>query len=282
MVNCGPRRDGYTRRFVNDVMQALLTATQRGQSAVLCTVVRTGGSTPRKAGAKMLVLAGRLVGTIGGGRIENAVVEAARALLQAGRQARPQLVRHHLTHDLAMCCGGEMEVFLEPIVPEAPLVVCGGGHVARALVGLARDVGFRPIVVEEDDELRVPERFPGAQLVDSFDPRDWAEVPLDEHTYVVVVTRDHAQDQALIEALAPRQLAYLGLIGSRRKIALFRQRLLARGISAEQLERVYMPIGLAIGADTPEEIAVSIVAELIAVRARWRGGKKGTPACAGE
>jgi xanthine dehydrogenase accessory factor len=235
-------------------------------------VVRTAGSTPRKAAARMLVLGdGRVVGTIGGGRVEKEVTDAAVALLAEGAAARPKLLRYHLTHELAMCCGGEMEVFVEPLVPAPPLIVCGGGHVAHALVPLARRCGFAPIVVEEAEEMASAERFPdAARIVDSFDVRDWKDVPLDEGSYVVVVTRDHAQDQALLEQLIGRELAYLGLIGSRRKIEMFKQRLTARGVDAARFERLHAPIGLDIGAETPEEIAVAIVAELIQARAARR------------
>ena len=243
----------------------------------LATVVRTAGSTPRKGAARMLVdEAGAIVGTIGGGRIEKEVGDACVALIAEGAAARPKLLRYHLTKQLGMCCGGEMEVFVEPMVPAPPLIVCGAGHVSRALVPLARSVGFAPIVVDEatDEgvEFASPERFPEAEaLVDSFDARDW-NVPLDDRAYVVIVTRDHGLDQKLLEQMIGRDLAYLGLIGSRRKIELFKQRLVARGIDAARFQHLHAPIGLAIGAQTPEEIAVSIVAELIAVRAKRRPG----------
>jgi xanthine dehydrogenase accessory factor len=172
-----------------------------------------------------------------------------------------------------MCCGGEMEVFVEPMVPEPPLVVCGAGHVARALVPLARAVGFRPIVVDELEEYANAERFPdAAAFVDSFDARDW-DVPLDDNTYAVIVTREHAQDQALLEQLIGRDLAYLGMIGSRRKVAMFQQRLEARGVDPARFSRLHAPIGLDIGAETPEEIAVAVVAQLIQVRAARRPHK---------
>src|SRR5437899_8541326 len=125
----------------------------------------------------MLVRAdGSLVGTIGGGRVEKEVVDAALALLARGAAARPTLLRYHLTHELAMCCGGEMEVFVEPMIPEPTLVVCGGGHVAQALVPLAKSCGFRPLLVEEAEEMATPARFPAAaRIIDSFDLRDWGD-----------------------------------------------------------------------------------------------------------
>jgi xanthine dehydrogenase accessory factor len=215
----------------------------------------------------MIVTAdGRSLGTIGGGRVEKEVTDAAVQMLAESGGAR--LLRYHLTHELAMCCGGEMEVFVEPLVPEPPLVVCGAGHVARALVPIARTIGFQPIVVDDIDEL--PPLPEGVRVIDSFDVRDWKDVPLDEGTWAVIVTRDHAQDQALLEQLISRDLAYLGLIGSRRKIEMFKQRLEARGVDPARFSRLHAPIGLDIGAQTPEEIAVAIAAQLIQVRAARR------------
>src|SRR4051794_7450499 len=237
-----------------DVFDELVRLRRTGVPCALATVTRTAGSTPRKSAARMIVLAdGQIIGTIGGGRIEKEVVDATVALIAEGAAARPKLLRYHLTHELAMCCGGEMEVFVEPLVPEPPLVVCGAGHVAKALVPLARSVGFAPYVVDDLEELATRERFPDAvEIVDSFDVRDWKGVPLDDNTYAIIVTRDHAQDQALLEQLIDKDLAYLGLIGSRRKIAMFKQRLEARGVDPARFSRLHAPIGLDIGAQTPE------------------------------
>jgi xanthine dehydrogenase accessory factor len=270
------RPAGKTALLLDDVFTALVRLRGERVACALCTVVRTAGSTPRKSTARMLVLeGGSIVGTIGGGRVEREVTEAALALLAQGERARPQVLRYHLTYQLGMCCGGEMEVFVEPMIPDPPLIVCGGGHVARALVPLARQVGFWPILVEDLEELGNKERFPdAARIIDSFDVRDWAGVPLDERTYVVIMTRDHRQDQDLVEALVMRDLAYLGMIGSRRKVTLFSKRLVHKGISEERLARLHAPIGLSIGAETPEEIAVSIVGELIQVRAAARAPEK--------
>jgi len=261
-----------------DPHEALVTLRRAGTAAVLCTVVRTQGSTPRKAGAAMVVtLAGLHAGTIGGGRVENEVLATARELLVAG-VADTRLLRYHLTHELAMCCGGEMEVFLELTPPAPLLVVCGGGHVARALVPLARTVGFAPVVVEDLPELVAPGYFPAdIRVVDSFDVADW-ELSLGEATSVVVVTRDHATDFRLLEQLLDVPLGYLGLIGSRRKIEMFRRRLEHRGRSLARWPALHAPIGLPIGAQTPEEIAVAIVAELISVRHAARRSSTVDPA----
>jgi xanthine dehydrogenase accessory factor len=254
-----------------DVFAELVRRQQRGEPVVLCTVVRTAGSTPRKQAARMLVGATDMVGTIGGGRVEKQVLDAARALLQKGDAAEPALYRYHLTRELGMCCGGEMEVFVEPLCPAPNLIVCGGGHVAQALVPLCRPLGFCPILVEDLEELGNRERFPDVErIIDSFAVRDWQGVPLDQRSYAVIVTRDHQQDQDLLEQLLPYDLAYLGLIGSQRKILMFQQRLINKGVDKERLARVHAPIGLPIGAQTPSEIAIAIAAELIAVRAARR------------
>jgi xanthine dehydrogenase accessory factor len=255
-----------------DVFEELVRLRHAGQPCALATVVRTSGSTPRKSAARMLVLAdGTIIGTIGGGRVEKEVTDAAVALLKQGPGARGQLLRYHLTHELAMCCGGEMEVFVEPLIPEPSLVVLGAGHVAHALVPLARACGFAPTVIDDAESLANKERFPDAvSIVDSFDPRDWKGLVLDDQTYAVIVTRDHACDQALLQHLIGIDLAYLGMIGSRRKVEMFKQRLAARGIDPARFGRLRAPIGLDIGAQTPEEIAVAIVAELIQMRAARR------------
>ena len=251
--------------------QQLVRLRQQGLACVLCTVVRTAGSTPRKRAARMLVTAQGQWGTIGGGRVEKQVLDAARALLGQGEAAAATTLRYHLTRELGMCCGGEMEVLVEPMIPAPVLVVCGGGHIAQALVPLVGPLGFVPIVVDDLEELGNPQRFPqAARIIDSFDPRDWHDVPLDERSYVVIVTRDHQVDQQLLEALLPYDVAYLGMIGSERKVHMFRQRLLNKGASSARLDRVHAPIGLDIGADTPEEIALAIAAELVQVRAQRR------------
>jgi xanthine dehydrogenase accessory factor len=253
-----------------DVFEALVRLRREGCACALATVVRTAGSTPRKSAARMVVLAdGSQVGTIGGGRIEKEVTDAALALLGEGATAGPRLLRYHLTHELAMCCGGEMEVFVEPMVPAPPLVVCGGGAVSRALVPWARSVGFAPIVV---DDSGTP--FAEAEkLVGSFDVGQWTEVPLDRRSYVLIVTRNHALDEELLAQLIERDLGYLGMIGSSRKVALFKERLAARGVPAARLEQLHAPVGVEIGAETPEEIAVAIVAQLIQVRAARRSAR---------
>ena len=248
-----------------------------GRPFALVTVVRTAGSTPRKAGAKMIVRQdGSIVGTIGGGRIEVELVAEARAALADGQ---PRLFRRHLTHELGMCCGGEMEAFVEPLGRREVLVLIGGGHINRALAPIAVQLGFELVVVDEMEEFAAAERFPaGVRLVHAWEPREWG-VGFGDATYVVVATRDHAVDQKVLELLAEAgaRPAYLGVIGSRGKLGRFRRRLEAKGVPEAWIESVRGPIGVDVGAETPEEIAVAVAAELVAVRRRGGGGAARPP-----
>lgn len=257
-----------------DEATVLLAAAKKnaaGERCVLATVVATKGSTPRKPGARLLVLGAgdeAPIGTIGGGRIEHEIIEAARALLHAsGDDAHtPKLVRFHLTHDLAMCCGGEMDVFLEPLGRKTRVVLVGGGHIHQALAPILLSVGFEVTVVDDLEELASEARFPGARLVSAWDPRTWG-VPFGDDTLVVVATRDHAVDQDVLEALAKHgpDVRWVGVVGSEGKLGRFRKRLLARGVDEAFVKRLRGPVGVAIAAETPAEIAVSIAAELVAV-----------------
>ncbi len=237
-----------------------------GRPFVLCTVTASHGSTPQKPGSRLVVLGdGSLRGTIGGGAIEKQVIDAALSLLGAdGEDTR--VVETHLTHDLGMCCGGRMTVFLEKHGAPASLLIFGAGHVAKELAELAHRVGFHVTVVDERAEWLNAERFPFA--VRKLEQPDVVAKALTggPHTYCCVTTHDHPLDQACIEALAKTPLAYLGVIGSKRKALMFRQRMTAAGFSEAEVQRFESPMGVDINALTPAEIAVSIVARLIAVR----------------
>ncbi len=230
------------------------------------TVVRTSGSTPRKAGAKMLVSRAASFGTIGGGRIELELVAEARAALA---ERSPRLVTRHLGHDLAMCCGGEMQSFIEPVAFTEVLVLVGAGHIHRALAPIAASLGYDVTVADDLDELLTDARFGEARRAPSFSPREWG-VRLDERAHVVVATRDHAVDEEVLLELGrlEAKLAYVGVIGSVAKLTRFKKRLDARGVSTGFIERLRGPVGVDIGAETPEEIAVAIAAELVAERRR--------------
>ena len=247
---------------------ALTDAADRGETVALCTVVRVEGSAPRHGGARMVVWPDeRFVGSIGGGAFEHHVLAEAHAVL---REGAPRLVSIHLTRDLGMCCGGAMEVYVEPIPPTERLVVYGAGHVAQPTADMAAQLGFDVTVVDDRDDWNTAERFPRAARVVA-DPRAHARaLTTGPHTWVFITTHSHALDQDLVELLLPRPLAWIGLIGSRTKAARFFLRLRAAGMDPALFSRLRVPAGLDLGAETPEEIAVSIAGELVNVR---RGGR---------
>ena len=263
-------RSFYNRLSVNqEVFTAALAALERGEPAALVTIVSTIGSTPQRVGAKMLVFSdGRIVGTIGGGCYENDAFWKAR---EAIKTRRPEMVHYELSDDFAqetgLVCGGQMDVYIEPIEPSPELYIIGAGHVGFHLARLAADVGFRVHVVDDREKFANLERFPTAVEVVADDIPAWIDrANLPAHAYAVIVTRGHTNDLEALRVLAPRELRYLGLIGSRAKVARIYEALVEAHMPAEALRRVHAPIGLDIGAVTPQEIAVRILAELIAVK----------------
>jgi len=254
---------------VREVLEAALEAEARGERAALVTVVATEGSTPQKAGARMLVYGdGRIYGTIGGGCLEAEMSWRAREAIEA---SRPRLVSYDLTPDQAgedgLVCGGRMQVFIEPIEGTPVLCLFGAGHVAQPLARMAKACGFRVEVADDRVKFANAERFPDADLVlvDGFAAAA-ARMTLGPRSYAVVVTRGHKGDAEALEAALARGSRYVGLLGSRPKVVHIFTALEERGIAKQQLARINAPMGLEIGAQTPDEIAVSILAELIAVR----------------
>jgi len=251
-----------------DVYRALEESRAARVPAVLATIVSSVGSAPQVPGAKLLLtMGGETAGTVGGGAFEQRVLEEARALLEGAAATR--LLELNLSRDLGMCCGGVLTVFLERVQMPARLVVLGAGHIARPLVELASAVGFETVVVDAREAWADAARFPRARAVHCDDPEAViAELALDLDTAVVVVTHHHPLDQALVRALVGSRAGFCGLVGSEAKRNKFLMRLKAQGIPAEALARLRSPLGVEIGARTPEEIALSIVAELVA----WRRG----------
>jgi len=251
-----------------EVFRAVVKALDEGERAALVTIVSTSGSTPQRVGAKMLVYEdGRTTGTIGGGCYENDASGKAR---EAIRQRRPQLARYSLNDELAaesgLICGGQMEVYIEPIEPVPDLYLLGAGHVSAEVSRVAQLTGFRVHVVDDREKFANVDRFPGAEVIVDDIPTWLKGTRLRAGAYVVVVTRGHRQDYDAMRDLVGRGWTYLGLIGSRAKVVRVFDALKGEGADAERLAAVHAPIGLDIGAVTPAEIAVSIVAELIAVR----------------
>ena len=252
-----------------EVFEALTQALERGEDAALVTIVSANGSTPQRVGAKMLVFPdGRTVGTIGGGCYENDAFWKAKESIQS---RKPLLVKYDLNDDFAqengLVCGGQMQVYIEPLEATPRLYVIGAGHVGYHLARLAHTIGFRTHVLDDREKFASKERFPDAARSDR---RDDSRVAPSRRSpanaYVVIVTRGHTHDLDALRALAARDLRYLGLIGSKAKVKRIYDALLAEGMPPECLQRVNAPVGLDIGAVSPEEIAVAILAELIAVR----------------
>ncbi len=244
----------------------------RGTPAAICTVVATKGSTPRKAGASMVVVDdgsdfGAIEGTVGGGAIEH---EIRRQALEVIADMRPRLVEIPLTTVLGMCCGGSVSVFIESLRMRPPCIVFGAGHTAVALCAVANQAGFDVVVCDPRDDLRTAERFPDAVLLrDDYDhDDDLASLPFAADCFVVVATHDHPTDQRIVEKVLTKPFAFCALVGSQRKALLTRERLRNKGFVDDDIARLRCPAGLDIGAETPEEIAVSIVAEMVQVRRR--------------
>ena len=254
----------------HEVFAALGEALSRGEEAALVTIVSSNGSTPQRVGAKMLVFGdGRIVGTVGGGCYEHDAIGRARQVL-ASRKA--VTVKYDLNDDFAeetgLVCGGQMEVFIEPIEASPAVYIFGAGHVGYYLARMAHEAGFGVHVIDDRAAFANSERFPFAVSVVVDDIPGWLErTTIPATAYAVIVTRGHRNDLDALRALAPRDLRYIGLIGSRAKVArLYEQLLSETNVDPARLERIHAPIGLDLGAVTPQEIAVSITAELIAVR----------------
>jgi len=241
-----------------------------GAPCALCTVVRVEGSVPRRPGARLIVRQdGTAAGTVGGGALELEVTREARALIARGE---PRLLSFKLKPDLGMLCGGAAEVFVEPMQPPDRLYLFGAGHIGQALAPMAARVGFAVTVVDGRPELASRERFPEASaFVHGFEAEQWGSLPFDEErTYCVVVSPGHAIDFAVAREVLRRPTRFVGMIGSAKKRQATDASLREAGISAERIATLHSPIGEPIGAETPEEIAVSILAELVRVR-RSRG-----------
>lgn len=251
------------------MLSAAADALRRGEAVALVTIVRANGSTPQRAGAKMLVYEdGRTVGTIGGGCYENDASGKARAAIASGR---PAVLHYDLNDDFAqengLVCGGQMDVHIDPLAPAPHLYIIGAGHVGWHLGRAAADAGFRLHVIDDREKFANRERFPDADEVIAEPIPDWLHAAdLPSSAFVVIVTRGHQHDMDALRTLAARDLRYVGLIGSRAKVTRIFDALGADGMPPERLKRVHAPIGLDIGAITPAEIAVSILAQLIAVR----------------
>jgi xanthine dehydrogenase accessory factor len=264
------------------LFQKLADIEKREGQAALAIVVRTEGSTPRKAGAKMIVMQdGSTFGTLGGGGLEKKIIEESLEALKGGKT---KLTSFTLEGDLDMMCGGEIEVYIEPINQPEKLIIFGAGHLTRALAPLMRSMGFRVTVVEDNPDLSGDDHLADIEEVKPEDMESYAEkLPPESNAYIVILTRGFSKDKAVLEHIIGKDFRYVGMVGSGKKILTIKEDLISKGIERERLSKLHAPIGLDIGAETPEEIALSIAAEILSVR-RGKSPSRthGTPSRSGK
>jgi xanthine dehydrogenase accessory factor len=257
----------------NSIYQAISEIEKNNETAALCTVTNSKGSTPRHVGSKMLVYPdGKFIGTVGGGDLEHRVLDEAWMALSDGQ---PRLLHYSMADPSRGdpgVCGGQVEVFVEPILPAPLLVVIGAGHVGKAVVHLAKWLGFRVAASDDREEFCTPESTPGA---DAYYPVPMDELPkhmtIDKRTILILTTRGSSVDAAGLSPLLDSRAAYIGIIGSKRRWATTVKALKEKGVSEEKIAKVHSPIGLELHAETPEEIAVSILAEVMMIKDKGTG-----------
>jgi xanthine dehydrogenase accessory factor len=251
-----------------DLFEEIVRMRRAGQRAALATIVHTNGSIPSYESSRMLVREdGSIAGTIGGGCVEAEVWAAAREVME--KESPRKMVfnlNNEASYDNGLICGGTLEVFVEPILPQPMLYLFGGGHVSMAVAKAASAAGFGIAVVDDRESFANAERFPMAQDIYTSYEDACQKIHPNAASYVVIVTRGHKEDMRVLGWAVRTEARYLGMIGSKRKVLSVYKALEQDGYKPEEFERVYAPMGLEIGALSPEEIAVSIAAELVAVR----------------
>jgi len=247
------------------IYENIVKVISSSEKAALCTVISTRGSTPLKAGAKMIVWDnGKISGTVGGGSLEKRVIEDA---VKICRNGQAQVFTHELLHQHRMCCGGTVDVFIERIPNQPQLYIFGAGHVGKALSGYAKDIGFGVTLIDERKEIFQDKTWENITVVNTPHYDFLSLAKFDSNTFIVICTHIHAYDREILAYCIKQPSAYLGMIGSIRKVKVTRKMFMASGtVTDEELEKVDMPIGFDIGGTTPGEIAVSIMAKLIAVK----------------
>jgi len=251
-----------------DLFEEIVRMRRAGERGALATIVHTNGSIPSYESSRMLVREdGSIVGTIGGGCVEAEVWAAAKEVMQI---EQPRKMTFNLNQDAAydagLICGGTLEIFVEPILPQPVLYIFGGGHISSAVARIASSAGFSVNVADDREAFSNTERFPMADKLYTTYEDAFARIVPNASSYLLIVTRGHRDDMRVLAWAARTEARYIGMIGSKRKVLSVYKALEKEGYSAEEFERVHAPVGLDIGALTPEEIAVSITAELIAVR----------------
>lgn len=251
-----------------DLFEEIVRLRREGKRAALATIVHTNGSIPSYESSRMLVREdGSIAGTVGGGCVEAEVWAAAKEVIR-GESPRKMTfnLNHEANYDNGLICGGTLEIFVEPILPQPALCIFGGGHVSIALARAAHSAGFAITVVDDREAFANAERFPMAEHIYTSFEEAYTKIQPNASNYLVIVTRGHKDDMNVLRWAIGTQAHYIGMIGSKRKAISVYRALEKEGIAPEKFDRVYAPVGLEIGALTPEEIAISITSELIAIR----------------
>jgi len=262
-----------------ELYEELLRLKKEGRSSAIATIVQCSGSAPQKTGSKMLVRDdGTIVGTLGGGCLEAEVVQAA---LMAIRDEQAATLPFDLTEKQGgLVCGGRLSIFIEPVIPDPTLVILGAGHVGKALATVARFSGFRVVACDDRPEFANHENLPDAHEIVVHDfPSLFSRMIVPDNSYIVVATRGHNHDLDAVIASLRTQVRYIGLLGSKRKKALLFRALKEAGFSDDQISRVHIPVGLPINSITPEEIAISIMAQIIQKRRENAASGSSSPSC---
>ena len=251
-----------------DLFEEIVRMRRAGQRGALATIVHTHGSIPSYESSRMLVREdGSILGTIGGGCVEADVWAAAKEVMakETPRKLVFQL-NNDANYDNGLICGGTVEIFVEPILPQPIVYLFGGGHVSTAVAKAAHTVGFGVGVIDDREAFAKSQRFPMAQEIFSSYAEAFEKLQPNSFSYLVIVTRGHKEDMRVLAWAVRTQARYVGMIGSRRKVLSVYKALEKEGYRMEEFDRVFAPMGLDIGALSPEEIAVSIIGELVAIR----------------
>jgi xanthine dehydrogenase accessory factor len=251
-----------------DLFEEIVRMRRAGERGALATIVHTNGSIPSFESSRMLVRDdGSIAGTIGGGCVEADVWAAAKDVIESEQPRKMTFnLNHDAEYDSGLICGGTLEIFVEPILPQPNLYIFGGGHVSSAVARAASATGFTITVIDDRETFANQERFPMARELYTSYQEAYDKLQPNSASYLLIVTRGHKDDMRVLAWAVRTQARYIGMIGSKRKVLSVYQALEREGYSPSEFERVHAPVGLDIGALTPEEIAISITAELIAVR----------------
>lgn len=258
-----------------DVLEEIVRLRRLGQRCALCTIVQANGSIPSYTSAKLLVREdGSIAGTIGGGCVEAEVWTAARDVMETGKPRRLNFsLGQEAAYDNGLICGGQLEVFIEPIEPQPRALIFGAGHISKSLCQVASLIGFATTVIDDRESFANRERFPLADEVLAGEYEEiFPKLEISTSSYLIIVTRGHRDDMRILRWAVGTPARYVAMIGSKRKVISVERELEKEGIPVESFQRISAPMGLDIGAQSPEEIAVSVAAEMIAVR---RGAESG-------